>query len=128
MNPMSRTLATLCLLVFSAAALSSPPGGASAGPGGFVSTERALESISTALLLPTAVGGTLGLQTCTTCATERHPTDAQTRYLLGGVNVPLAAFAAAVTNSGPAAVTVYLDVRTHTVTRIVANLPPPARL
>jgi hypothetical protein len=122
-----RTIALLIVALLSpiAVGLAPPPatGGAS---GGLVSTERALESHSAAVLLPTSSGGTVGLLVCPTCATERHTTDARTRYYLGPTEVPLAALAAAFATGPRVAVTVYLDVHTQVVTRVVANAPPPA--
>lgn len=108
---------------------STRPAAAAAAPAavsndGLVSTERAIETNSAAVLLPTSDGGPVGFVVCAQCAAERHATDANTRYLAGALPVSRATLAGELAHPPVVAMTVYLDVRTGTVTRVVAHLPP----
>lgn len=89
------------------------------------SIERAIETGSPSLLLPSFEGGTLTANNCAKCRTESASVTPQTRYFAREQQVPLAALRAALAASGPVSVTVFVDVKTSNVTRVVADLAMP---
>ena len=115
----------VCLAACGAANTVASP--APTRPGAIVATERAIETQTSALLLPTSTGGTLGVLTCPTCPGQRYSTDAQTAYYLGTAPVALKTLSAAITVNHSAAATVFINVQNNVVTRVVANLPANAR-
>lgn len=89
------------------------------------SIERAIETGSPSLLLPTFESGTLTANNCANCRTETASVTSQTRYFARDQQVPLAALRSALASSGPVSVTVFIDVKTSNVTRVVADLAMP---
>ena len=92
-----------------------------------VSGEQAIETEAGAIELAQTAGGSLTVQACATCPTERYATDTQTVYLARGTHLSASDWQALVRSAAHTPATVLLDARTHVVTRVLIDLPAPVR-
>jgi hypothetical protein len=98
-----------------------------AAPGAWavVSLERAIETGSASLLMPTSENSTLTASACGRCRQERLTVTPQTRYFARDQAVPLATLRTLLTGSRPVAVTVFVRAKSTEVTRVVADVAVP---
>ena len=90
-----------------------------------ISIERAIETGSNALLMPSFESGTLTADNCAKCRPERLAVTPQTRYFAREQQVSLTALRTLLAGGAPVSVTVFVDVKTPTVTRVVADIAAP---
>ena len=118
---MKHTLPVLTLAALLAALLAVTV--AVGGP--IVSLERAIETGSGSVLMPATDNGTLTANNCAGCRPERLNVTPQTRYYAREQALPLATLRTLLAGSAPVSMTVFVDPKSPTVLRVVADLAPP---
>ena len=86
--------------------------------------EQGYEANPQLLVLPTAVGGTMTLKQCASCAPRTLTTNSATRYQLWNEDMPLSEFALLLRDNPKIDLTVMTDARTGVVTRIQVQANP----
>ena len=92
-----------------------------------VGIERAIEPGTSVTLLPTSPDGTITVNMCANCRSERLQVTARTRYFAGRTPVSFAEFKSLIDPGHPAAMTVFADLKDPVAVRIVLDVAPPAR-
>jgi hypothetical protein len=122
----SLSLATLASLL-AGAAISAPAAPPVRTRLPMVAGEQAIETEAGSVELPESLGGSLTVRTCATCPSEHYATDPQTRYLARGSLLSASEWQALARTNAHTPATVLLDARSHVVTRVLVDLPAPAR-
>ena len=92
----------------------------------YVSTEQATEASSSTVTLPSGPGSTLVVTPCPGCAPISFRATSTTTYFLRKQKVTLGELKTAI-GGHSVAVTVFSSVKTHELTRIIADIDAPVR-
>jgi hypothetical protein len=121
----SLTLVLLGLVALGAHAERTPP--REINPDRIVGIERPIETGSAAVLMPSSENGTLTVNQCANCRSERLTVNAKTRYFAGSQQVTLGELKALLDAGHPVSMTVFADLRQAVALRVIADVPTPSR-
>ncbi len=89
--------------------------------------ERAIETGSAVVLMPTSENGTITVNNCANCRAERLTVNGRTRYYAGAQLLSLLELKSLLSSAHPVSMTVFVDLKDPVALRVVADVQAPSR-